>query len=103
VRGRLGYAFASSLVYVTGGFAYSDYVKKDDTVGWSKNDNLTGWTIGGGYEYALTDNWSARIEYQYVDLGSVDSLLTDGNGLYYYHRASDVSVQSVRAGISYGF
>jgi outer membrane immunogenic protein len=28
VRGRLGYAFATSLVYVTGGFAYSDYVKK---------------------------------------------------------------------------
>ena len=103
IRGRLGYAFDSSLAYVTGGFAYSDYVKKDDTVGWSKNDNLTGWTIGGGYEYALTNNWSARIEYQYVDLGSVNSLLTDGNGLFYYHRAADISVQSVRAGISYGF
>lgn len=103
IRARLGYAFDSSLLYATGGFAYGDYVKKDETYGWSQSDNLTGWTVGGGYEYALTNNWSARVEYQYVDLGSVNSLLTDGNGSYYFHRASDVSVQSVRSGLSYGF
>lgn len=103
IRGRLGYAFDNSLLYATGGFAYSDYTKKDETLGWSQNDNLTGWTVGAGYEYALGENWSARIEYLYTDLGSVDSLLTDGEGSYYYHRASDVTVQSMRAGLTYGF
>jgi outer membrane immunogenic protein len=103
IRGRLGYAFDNSLLYATGGFAYSDYTKKDETLGWSQNDNLTGWTVGAGYEYALGENWSARVEYLYTDLGSVDSLLTDGEGSYYYHRASDVTVQSMRAGLTYGF
>jgi outer membrane immunogenic protein len=32
----------------------------------------TGWTVGGGIEDAFTPNWSTKIEYLYVDLGSVD-------------------------------
>lgn len=30
----------------------------------------TGWTAGGGIEGALAGNWSAKVEYLYVDLGS---------------------------------
>jgi opacity protein-like surface antigen len=26
--------------------------------------------IGAGVEFAMTDHWSARLQYQYVDLGS---------------------------------
>ena len=32
----------------------------------------TGWTVGVGLEYAFLGNWSAKIEYLYVDLGSFD-------------------------------
>jgi opacity protein-like surface antigen len=28
--------------------------------------------VGGGLECAITDHWSARAQYQYVDLGCVD-------------------------------
>jgi outer membrane immunogenic protein len=103
IRGRLGYAFERSFIYATGGFAYADYTKKDESVGWSKDDNLTGWTVGAGYEYALANHWSARVEYQYIDFGAVNSLLTDGNGLYYFHQATDIEVHSVRAGLNYSF
>jgi outer membrane immunogenic protein len=30
----------------------------------------TGWTAGGGVEWLLDQHWSAKIEYQFVDLGT---------------------------------
>jgi outer membrane immunogenic protein len=30
----------------------------------------TGWTVGAGWEYGFTPNWSARLEYRYTDFGS---------------------------------
>lgn len=56
VRGRLGYAFNRFFAYGTGGFAYS-------------NRN-TGYAVGGGLEYAITNNISLRGEYLYVNLRS---------------------------------
>jgi outer membrane immunogenic protein len=32
-----------------------------------------GWAFGGGLEYAFLSNWSAKIEYLYVDLGSFNT------------------------------
>jgi len=32
--------------------------------------DTTGWTAGGGAEWLLDQHWSAKIEYQFVDLGS---------------------------------
>ena len=33
------------------------------------SSSVTGWTAGGGVEYALTDHWTAKAEYLHVDLG----------------------------------
>ena len=30
-----------------------------------------GWTAGGGIEFAFTPNWTAKVEYLYVDFGSL--------------------------------
>ncbi len=30
-----------------------------------------GWTAGGGFEYALGNQWSAKFEYLYYDIGSL--------------------------------
>jgi outer membrane immunogenic protein len=35
------------------------------------SETKAGWMVGGGVQYALTDHWSARVQYQYVDLGTV--------------------------------
>ena len=54
VRGRLGYAFDRTLVYGTGGFAYGSGSADRSFGGFAGNDSFrTGWTVGGGMEYAL--------------------------------------------------
>jgi len=41
----------------------------------TQNATPSRWTIGGGAELALGPNWSARLEYLYVDLGAVNSAI----------------------------
>ena len=79
LRGRLGYTPADRLLlYVTGGLAYG-YVSSSTTVHFEDRTSFSGsssgmqvgWTVGFGGEYALTNNWSVKLEYLYVDLGSM--------------------------------
>jgi len=80
VRLRAGWAFDRALLYATGGLAFGGTKSSSgsqgtdgsttDTFYGSKSDTRTGWTLGGGLEYALSDNWSGRIEGLYYDLGS---------------------------------
>jgi outer membrane immunogenic protein len=70
-RGRVGYAFGNFLPYVTGGLAVGDV--QATAPGFSGQSNTqVGWAAGGGVEYALTRNWSAKVEYLHVDLGRFD-------------------------------
>ena len=71
VRGRLGYAFDRVLFFGTGGFAYADGGSSNgfNTVGFNKKDDFrTGYAVGGGVEYAFLANWTARVEFLYVNL-----------------------------------
>ncbi|WP_420408194.1 outer membrane protein [Hoeflea sp.] len=72
VRGRLGYAFDRLMVYGTVGVAFTDY-DFDQTApavqAW--NDGArTGWTAGLGVEYAVTEKWSAGLEWKHYDFGN---------------------------------
>lgn len=79
--GRLGYSIGRLLPYVTGGLALGDieYETRLHNVtpnggyfsAGDKQDDNAGWMVGGGLQYALTDHWSIRGQYQYIDLGSV--------------------------------
>ena len=80
VRGRLGYAFGPALLYGTGGFAAASF--RSNYWNWagtgeSFSRTLTGFTVGGGVEYLLTTNVSARLEYRHTkfDLIRNDSVL----------------------------
>jgi outer membrane immunogenic protein len=65
------------LLYVTGGLAVgkvedsvvTDYVGDPFRYPGSNSDVRFGWTVGGGGEWALGNNWSIKAEYLYVDLG----------------------------------
>jgi outer membrane immunogenic protein len=77
LRPRLGAAFDHSLLYITGGLAVGTVKTTDSmtvaggTVLESSSATATriGWVAGGGFEYAFTDNWSAKVEALHVDLG----------------------------------
>jgi outer membrane immunogenic protein len=79
-RGRVGFTpLDNLLLFGTGGFAFGriDYsgnihrsaILVNFDVPASASATKTGWTIGGGAEYALTNKWSVKSEYLYYDLG----------------------------------
>jgi outer membrane immunogenic protein len=74
LRGRLGYAFDRYLLYVTAGGAATQVFSTLTVagIGTAGTTNTTGaWTAGGGFEAAITNNLSARIEYLYLDTGNL--------------------------------
>lgn len=70
-RGRVGIALGSVLPYVTGGLAAGDIKAAVPGLPGGTSTN-TGWTLGGGVEFALPGNWSAKAEYLHVDLGDMN-------------------------------
>ncbi|WP_445503980.1 outer membrane protein [Microvirga sp. G4-2] len=84
VRARAGVAFGQALIYATGGFAFAD--------------DRTGWTVGGGLEYAFTNNLSAKIEGLYVNLEDDDFEFA---GTTFSTGETDFGV--IRAGLNYRF
>jgi outer membrane immunogenic protein len=102
VRGRIGYAFDRWLPYITAGGAFGN-VKASSTnpAALGASNDQYGWTVGAGLEYAFAGNWSAKIEYLYIDLGSFDCGVACAGAV-----ASDnVSFREniVRFGINYKF
>lgn len=97
-RGRIGYAAGRFMPFITGGAAFAG-LKVTPTNGNSSSDTTTGWTVGGGLEYAFLGAWSAKAEYLYADLGtatceaSVCGLATD----------IKPKVNIVRVGLNYRF
>ncbi|PVE26414.1 porin family protein [Microvirga sp. KLBC 81] len=103
VRARAGLAFDRALVFGTLGFAYGEIGGNkalDGALGYRRDDNMSGgWTMGGGLEYAVTDNFTAKVEGLYVNLDTSDS----------YALANRVNIRRdtefgvLRAGLNYKF
>ncbi len=84
-RGRAGLlATPKWLLYVTGGLAYGEIKTTGTMVGatlariavtsvGSNSTTLAGWTVGAGVEGKITQKWSTKLEYLYMDLGSFSS------------------------------
>ncbi len=75
-RGRVGFAFDRWLPYVTAGGAYGNVKATSSILGLSASESSSqfGWTFGAGLEYAFLGNWTAKLEYLYVDLGNFNPL-----------------------------
>lgn len=100
VRGRVGYAFDNVLPYVTGGFAYGgNTLTYTDALGSVSNDKThTGYTVGAGIEYGMTEQASLKFEYLYTDLGNKTYFQDFGNPI-----RTDVDFHTVRAGLNIRF
>lgn len=101
---RFCFAMDRTLLYAEGGLAVAD---EDHThVGASRTytggETRTGWFIGGGVEHAFDDNWSARLEYNYIDMGSDEVTLSASNGNEAIFDI-DQELHVIKAGINYGF
>jgi outer membrane immunogenic protein len=74
VAGRAGYASDDWLAYVKGGWAVADYryeIRFLGALDARVDDTRSGWMLGVGFEKRLMNNWSWKIEYNYVDFGKV--------------------------------
>jgi outer membrane immunogenic protein len=121
VRARAGVAWDRLLLYGTGGLAFGGvsetvdlnplpaFVPPPGTVNpyhIENSDTRLGYAVGAGAEYAFTDHLSAKLEYQYVNLGSNTltgpSMPASEGGLHYSVK-QDADLQTIRAGVNYKF
>lgn len=89
ITGRLGYAFDRFLIYTKAGLAVAETSSASiwnpgiiplnagagaqpvpAATAFRASDTAVGWTIGGGFEFALTQKWSTKAEAMYYDLAS---------------------------------
>jgi outer membrane immunogenic protein len=105
IRGRAGVAFDRILIFATGGVVFGDFnssVTDPFGVVESHNRGDIGWTVGGGLEYAIDNNWSVRGEYRYIDYrsGGINYTTLALSPFTVHQHLTDNRVQ---AGFSYKF
>jgi len=111
LTGRFGYSFDRFLVFGKGGFSLMhEYFEQTGIppntfcVPTCSGTNInTGWTVGGGVEYALTNNWSVKAEYNYMtDLDRKRTTLTNSIGtLQIFDEVRQI--QTLKFGVNYKF
>jgi outer membrane immunogenic protein len=93
LRGRGGYALNNILFYGTAGLAFGEL--RGETFGLSESHTTAGWTAGLGAEVGFAPNWSAKLEYLYVDLATPPFTITGVSNGYRFG--------VLRAGVNYHF
>jgi len=111
VRARGGFLVTPRvLLYATGGLAYGG-VNTSETIGgfgFSNTDTRVGYAVGAGVEGAIGGNWTARLEYLYLDLGRTSgsfatTIAALGGGTLTGNYSSCVTDNVLRVGLNYKF
>jgi opacity protein-like surface antigen len=99
---RLGFTVDNLLLYGKAGIAYGSGHLKTDYFGTPHEETNThvGWTVGAGLEVALSDGFSAFVEYDYVDLGESNYFpnLFNAAGVN-----TDINAHIIKVGLNYQF
>jgi outer membrane immunogenic protein len=109
VTGRAGVAFDRALVFVKGGAAFglAEYTAGavDDGIATEEiEETRFGWTVGGGVEFAFTQNISAKVEYNYIKFeDDVDFEFFDGFGTFTAAGEIEDELHVVKGGINFHF
>ncbi len=97
-RLRAGVAIDRALLYVTGGLGVQSASDGFHTAVLAANRyTKAGWTVGAGVEYALTANWTTKLEYSYYNFGTYNYV---GPFLGGFIRTN---VHTVKVGVNYLF
>ena len=104
-RCKLGIAFDRLLVYGKGGAAWVNdkYAVTTSVLNFNASETRWGWIAGVGVEYSFTDNWSAKIEYNYLDFTTRSVEFTDTTDQINLNSNIRQTVQVVKTGINYRF
>lgn len=109
LTGRVGYAFNNVLFYGKGGVAWSDNDYTHPATGgagqalyYTASETRTGWLLGVGIEYGFAPNWSAKVEYNYIDFGSDNVTFNDATGRWVTF-GIDRTQNVIKAGLNYRF
>ena len=103
VTGRVGYAWNNMLLYGKAGFAWADEDHNTFYPGvgsFTSGETRTGWIVGAGIEYGFWNNWSAKLEYNYIDLGTENVGFADGIPSTF---DIDQQIHVVKVGLNYRF
>jgi outer membrane immunogenic protein len=101
LRGRVGYAFDSVLLYATGGAVYgeSSWNGSVSTVGnFSSATTFWTWTLGAGVEAAFWGCWSAKLEYLFAGTPSSTPTVPTVTAV-----SGNAGANIVRVGLNYHF
>ena len=114
VTGRVGYAFNNWLLYGKGGWAWarggSQGIVSDSNfgnqpyAGFNSSSEGDGWVAGAGVEWGFAPNWSAKVEYEHIDLGS-KAVQANVVPTWNLPARFDTStrIDTVKAGVNYRF
>jgi outer membrane immunogenic protein len=109
---RLGSAFDRTLIYSKVGAAWTHDKYQDDvtTPGFGApsfvgSETRWGWMVGAGIEYAFGNNWSGKIEYNYLNLGTATVRYSSvpPAPASFVDASIKESVQVVKVGVNYRF
>jgi iron complex outermembrane receptor protein len=116
LRGRLGVTVTpDAIAYVTGGLAVGEVMTAGTVFGFdgegnqvntivSSHNTKAGYTLGGGIEGRLTGNWTAKIDYLYLNLGTVTTIPAPApNATTATAFNSGITDNIVRVGVNYKF
>ena len=105
LAGRIGYAFDRTLVYGKVGGAWTrekyDFLIAPDTA--TGSANRVGWLLGAGVEYAFWSNWSAKVEYNYMNMGTKTVTLATTGALAAAPANVSLDAHAVKVGVNYRF
>jgi len=103
VTGRIGYSMGRTLVYGMAGAAWADASTHVSFLGLpvaSGSATHNGWVAGFGFEYALSNHVSTRIEYAHIDLGSANHSLATAGGTVLVTDSVDLKMDTIRLGVN---
>ncbi len=111
LRARAGVAFDAVYFYGTAGGAWANASTNVSATGTGASAGLNlssgkvGWTAGGGVEFALVDNWTAKIEYLYIDTGTISgtAMVPASLGGGTFTETAAIRDNIFRVGVNYRF
>jgi outer membrane immunogenic protein len=73
----------------------------------NNSNTKVGWTVGGGVEASVYQNWTVKLEYLYLDLGTMSGAVTlfisNSGGVIVANYGSRITNNILRVGLNYNF